>query len=117
MARAPSPERLAKAAIRDQMRAFRKKFGRDPGPDDSVFFDPDAPGDQPVQISEEALRDGTLAAMKQAGTPPEIVYVYRKTGLLLIGGNDVTYPPDRVAERQAAIDEYYRLEGEGRGGQ
>ena len=73
MARAPSPERLAKAAIRDQLRAFRKKFGRDPGPDDPVFFDPDAPGDQPVPISEEALRDGTLAAMKQAGTPPEIV--------------------------------------------
>ena len=37
-----------------------------------MFFDPDAPGDQPVQISEEALRDGTLAAMKQAGTPQEV---------------------------------------------
>lgn len=26
--------------LKKQLRAFRKKFGRDPGPNDPVFFDP-----------------------------------------------------------------------------
>lgn len=29
-------------ALEEQLRAFRAKFGRDPGPDDPLFFDPDA---------------------------------------------------------------------------
>jgi hypothetical protein len=42
--------RVTKVAITDRTRAileaqqqrFREKFGRDPGPSDPVFFDPDA---------------------------------------------------------------------------
>lgn len=37
-------------AIRQQADSFREKFGRDMGPDDPVFFDPDA--DEPVHLSE-----------------------------------------------------------------
>jgi hypothetical protein len=29
------------AAMREQLVRFRQKFGRDPGPDDPVFFDPE----------------------------------------------------------------------------
>jgi hypothetical protein len=32
----------ATEAIACQLEAFRKKFGRDPCPDDPIFFDPDA---------------------------------------------------------------------------
>ena len=28
--------------LREQREAFRKKFGRDPGPNDPIFFDPEA---------------------------------------------------------------------------
>src|SRR5688500_13083409 len=38
-----TPEgRMLQEALQDNLRAFREKFGRDPGPDDPMFFDPDA---------------------------------------------------------------------------
>jgi hypothetical protein len=42
-------------AIRQQARSFREKFGRDMGPDDPVFFDPDA--DEPLPLSEERYNE------------------------------------------------------------
>ena len=69
--RMPSPERLIKAALRDQRRAFRKKFGRDPGPSDPVFFDADVPGDTPQPIAAQQLEDGILAAMRRAVCQPQ----------------------------------------------
>ena len=42
-------------AIRQQVESFREKFGRDMGPDDPVFFDPDA--DEPVPLSEERYNE------------------------------------------------------------
>ena len=35
-------------AMKNQLRAFKKKFGREPGPNDPVFFDPDADTPQPI---------------------------------------------------------------------
>jgi hypothetical protein len=32
----------AQRAIQEQLRKFREKFGRDAGPEDPIFFDPDA---------------------------------------------------------------------------
>jgi hypothetical protein len=63
-----------------QREAFRKKFGRDPGPSDPVFFDPDA--DQPTPISWVHLEAQRLEAMRKSGAPPQFVYAYQKTGLL-----------------------------------
>lgn len=48
-----SPE--AKAMIERQEEAFRRKFGRDMGPGDPVFFDPEA--DTPQPFSPEAIKD------------------------------------------------------------
>jgi hypothetical protein len=42
-------------AIRQQAESFREKFGRDMGPDDPVFFDPDV--DEPVPLSEERYNE------------------------------------------------------------
>lgn len=47
-----SPE-LARM-IQEQLAAFKERFGREAGPEDPVFFDPDA--DTPQPISEEKLR-------------------------------------------------------------
>lgn len=102
--RAPSPEKM----LRKQLKAFRRKFGRDPGPGDPVFFDPGS--DTPTPMGEDFLNDALIAAMQKAGTPPEIVYAYRKTGLLLVESRLDTYPPDDVAEWDAAVREYWALE-------
>jgi hypothetical protein len=64
-------------ALLQQREAFRAKFGRDPGPNDPVFFDPDK--DEPTPIDMEA---DVLAAMSKANLPPEFAYAYKKTGLL-----------------------------------
>jgi hypothetical protein len=70
-------------------RLFREKSGRDPEPGEPLFFDPDQ--DQPTQWPEAKATAGILEAMRKAGTPPQIIYAYRKTGLLLAEG--IT-PPD-----------------------
>lgn len=44
--RIPIPEDLCRA-LEGQRERLRKKFGRDPGPEDPVFFDPDAPAPRP----------------------------------------------------------------------
>ena len=58
--------------LEDRMRAFREKFGRDPGPDDPVFFDPnkDVPtpyGPEDIDtMFDEALASGALAGGERA---------------------------------------------------
>jgi hypothetical protein len=93
-------------------RLFREKFGRDPEPGEPLFFDPDQ--DHPAQWPEAKATAGILEAMRKAGTPPQIIYAYRKTGLLLAEG--IT-PPDAPAwkEWNAAIDEYFALERKAKG--
>ncbi|MBS0240376.1 MAG: hypothetical protein JSR89_18340 [Proteobacteria bacterium] len=95
--------------IQQQVEAFKSKFGRPPKPDEPLIFDPSK--DQPTPMETDALRKEILEAMKIAGTPPEIVYAYTKTGLLLNSTWRDTYPPEIVTEWDAAIEDYFRLEG------
>ena len=37
-------------ALNEQRQAFIKNFGREPGPDDPIFFDPDADTPRPVDM-------------------------------------------------------------------
>jgi hypothetical protein len=52
-----------------------------------------------------------LEAMRKAGTPPQIVYAYKRTGGLLLT-EDIRehWPPDRVKEWDDAIHEYFAIE-------
>jgi hypothetical protein len=63
-----------KRPLRDQRKKSIKKFGREPGPDDPVFFDPEA--GEPLLINQKQLEDASLEAMLVAGTPPQFVYAY-----------------------------------------
>jgi hypothetical protein len=49
-----------------------------------------------------------LDAMRKAGAPPQIVYAYRKTGLLLM--EDSPAPPRDRQAWEAAIKEYFAIE-------
>ena|SRR5215475_4864231 len=92
-----------------QHQRFREKFGRDPGPSDPVFFDPDAP--DPVPMSAVKIEAETVEAMRKAGTPPQIIYAYKRTGgLLLREDMREHWPPDRVKEWDDAINEYFAIE-------
>jgi hypothetical protein len=100
-----------KQAILQELReAFEKKFGRPPGPNDPIFFDPDA--DEPRKLSLEKFDKDVLTSMQAAKVQPEIIYAYKKTGLLLIDRLMETYPLKIVGEWEAAIDEYFAMEGQ-----
>lgn len=95
-------------ALERQLEAFRRKFGRDPGQRDPIFFDPDA--DTPVPLSAEKIETEALEAMRKAGTDPAYAYAYRKTGLLSLGGDMSMWPKDRREEWEAAVAEYRLME-------
>ena len=52
-------------AIMQQQKSFVEKFGREPGPNDPLFFDPDS--DVPIPLSESKLRKELSEAARKAG--------------------------------------------------
>jgi hypothetical protein len=94
--------------LRSQRKQFIKKFGREPGPDDPVFFDPKV--DTPVSITPKQMEDATLKAMLAAGTPSQIVYAYQKTGFLVNETGYKNMSTEDRAEYDAAIDKYFAME-------
>ena len=40
-------------ALKEQLTRFREKFGRDPEPDDPVFFNPDADAPEPITPAQD----------------------------------------------------------------
>jgi hypothetical protein len=92
--------------MQHQLQAFREKFGREPGPGDPIFFDPDADTPQPFRL-EKFLEEST-EAMVAAGIRPEIIYAHRKTGgLIVTEENQEKLSAEDIAEWEAAIDEYF----------
>jgi hypothetical protein len=93
--------------MRAQFEAFRKKFGREIGPADPVFFDPDS--DTPKPIPEDLIRRQMAEAMANAGISPEKVYAASKTGMLPTAENMHLWSEANLAEWNAAIEEYRKL--------
>jgi hypothetical protein len=93
------------AIIREQIRLFREKFGRDMAPNDPIFFDPDA--DEPRQLDVDV--DSIVKTMADAGIRPELIYAYRKTGLLVSDENYGKLSPEDRDDWHAAMEEYDQL--------
>jgi hypothetical protein len=100
-----TPETMA--IVQKQIRSFREKFGREPGPKDPLFFNPDSLRPEPFRLEE--FQQDTEAAMVLAGIRPEIIYAHKKTGLILTEDNYSKVPPSALAEWEAAIQEYYEI--------
>lgn len=94
-----------------QREAFIEKFGREPGPDDPVFFDPDA--DEPRELDLESYEKDLAEAMAAARIDPRLIYASRKTGLLVTEDNLDKLAEGALEEWNAALDEYdERMKGE-----
>ena len=52
-------------AIVRQLKLFKEKIGREPGPKDPIFFDPDF--DVPTPLAEAKLKRGLIEAARKAG--------------------------------------------------
>lgn len=101
-----SPEMME--ALKEQRERFKAKFGRDPGPNDSVFFDPDA--DEPREYPSERMEEEWIRAMTAAGTSPELIYAYKKTGRMVTEDNKKFLTTEELAEWHAALEEYFDAE-------
>jgi hypothetical protein len=94
-------------ALKRQLKAFEEKFGRPPGPQDPVFFDPDS--SVPETISQEKLDRQMMEVMDAAGLDPAFTYAYKKTGLLVTTRNKHLLSRSKRKAWNDAINEYEKL--------
>lgn len=90
--------------LKAQQARFREKFGRYPGPDDPLLFDPEA--DEPRPMDPAKVEGMMVQAMEQAGIDPAKIYAFRRTGRLISEENARFLSKRDLAEWQAAIEEY-----------
>jgi hypothetical protein len=64
------------AALLEQRKAFIEKFGREPGPNDPVFFDPDK--DVPAPIDPARMDADLEKAIRDSGIDPAKAEAIRK---------------------------------------
>jgi hypothetical protein len=88
--------------------AFITTCGRDPGPGDPVFCDPDA--DTPQRLSEEVLMRQMVSAMETAGLDPLLIHAYQRTGLLPTANTLQSLSTHDLADWNAACKEYRKLQ-------
>ncbi|HJY79586.1 MAG TPA: hypothetical protein VKK81_00665 [Candidatus Binatia bacterium] len=98
--------------LKQQREKFRQKFGRDPGPDDPVFFDADA--DVPQLVDYDKAEEALLMAMTAAGIAPELIHAIQRTGRFVTEENRHLFSEEALAEWQAAIEEYRQLQRTGK---
>src|SRR6266498_4370976 len=109
----PRPDRdvrqreVSQETLEALRREFRERFGRDPGPDDPVFFDPSAEEPRTLDEDGEALFIAmSEMAMRTAGLDPAVIYASRKTGLIVTERNQHLLSEDDRADWIEAIFEY-----------
>jgi len=95
------------AALEAQVRRFEEKFGRPPGPDDPLFFDPDA--DEPQPVSLTGLEAETVGMLEAAGICPAWIYAYQHTGGLLPRPDGSFASARDEAEWDEVISRYLRV--------
>ena len=103
-----SPE-LAEG-LEQQLEAFRKKFGREPGPGDPVFFDPDA--DEPKRLDPARMHRDVMEHLIQFGLAADKIYAYGKTGFLMDEDGWKNATKEAREEYEAALDEFFFKYGE-----
>ena len=96
----------ALAVLQGQKERFVAKFGREPGPGDPLFFDPDHPTPRKLQL--EPMEAGVVASMQKAGIAPHLIHAYEQTGRLVCESNKDLLTEDELAEWDEAIDDYFK---------
>ncbi len=87
--------------LNKQRKKFIEKFGREPGPDDPIFFDPDA--DTPQPYPEEKFTETIVESMREAGVDERLINAYKKTGLIVTQDNLDLMTPKELEEFEEAL--------------
>jgi hypothetical protein len=88
--------------LKEQRKKFIEKFGREPGPDDPLFFDPDA--DTPQPYPEEKFTEEVVESMREAGVDEKLIKAFKKTGLLVTQDNLDLMTPEELEEFEEALE-------------
>jgi hypothetical protein len=100
--------------MESQARCFREKFGRNPGPEDMIFFDPDADEPRPHdpntftrEMTEELRRAGAEARIDLAFIEAwcELGYVVTEENRHLFSAGDVVAWDEAVRRHAGDLDE------------
>jgi hypothetical protein len=94
--------------IKRQLDAFRDKFGREPGPEDPIFFDPDADTPKPYELEKfrKSWTELMDEAVRTAAIPPELAYAAKKTGFIVTESNKGKLARQQLKEWDDAVQEY-----------
>jgi hypothetical protein len=92
----PVSDELAEV-IKQQHQKFVEEFGREPGPEDNLFFN---------MPHQEVVEHVMVEGMKQAGLDPAIIYAFEKTGLMVTEANEHLISDVDRAAWAAAVREY-----------
>ena len=95
------------AMLEAQVRRFEEKFGRAPGPDDPLFFNPDADEPQPVPLAR--LESATVGMLEASGICPAWIYAYQHTDGLLPRPDGGFASGRDQAEWDEAVGRYLQL--------
>jgi hypothetical protein len=88
-----------------QARRFRGKFGRDPRPEDPIFFDPDADELRPLDLDRvtREMTDALREAGRQTGVDPALVEAWCELGYVVTEDNRHLFSVADVAAWEAAV--------------
>lgn len=93
-------------ALRQQQELFRAKFGRDMGPDDPVFFDPDA--DEPVPVDPGTMMAEVRQEAERMSDPQVRAYLlaFADCGYMVTEANQHTFSAHQVEAFMDAVERY-----------
>lgn len=99
-------------AMKSQIAMFREKFGREPGPDDPLLFDPDA--DEPVPIGVDEINAGleSLAEQAEAGeidVDPAFIRAWIEVGYIVTEENQHLFSAADIDAFSAAVERHREL--------
>ena len=116
----PQDKHLHKAMER-QAERFREKFGRDPGPKDPIFFDPDADEPRPFDLdtaTREMAEELRHAGMEE-GTDPSLIEAWCELGYVvtedtrhLFSASDIAVWNEAVRRHAGDLEEDDDLNGD-----
>lgn len=95
-------------AMAAQRRAFVAKFGREPGLDDPLMFDPDS--DTPREGSEETMLadiDNLIERAHQAGQNTAYFKAWKDTGFLVTESNQHLFSAADLDQWNDAVDHHW----------
>ena len=93
--------------IAQQKKLFREQFGREPGPDDPLFFDPGVAALQFLSDdSTDEIWKSLLQAAGDSGIDLAIVYAMNKTGRMVTEANLEFLTHSELQEWNDAVNEY-----------